>query len=101
VPLTCRLPEFPGQTLQGTADRLVVSPDRVLVVDFKTNAVVPAAPDAVPEGLLRQMGAYAAALCAIYPDRPVETAILWTRTGDLMPLPHDMVMAALARAATS
>ena len=37
-------------------------------------------PSAVPEGILRQMGAYRAALAAIWPDRRVETAILWTRT---------------------
>ena len=101
VPLTCRLSAFADRTLQGTADRLVVAPDSVLVVDFKTNAVVPANPGEVPEGLLRQMGAYAAALAAIYPGRPIDTAILWTRSGTLMSLPHDMVMAALGRAATS
>jgi ATP-dependent helicase/nuclease subunit A len=98
VPLTATLA---GRPLVGTIDRLIVAPDRILVVDFKTNAVVPGSPDAVPEGLLRQMGAYATALGAVYPGRPVCTAILWTRTGTLMSLPHDMVMAALARAAIS
>jgi ATP-dependent helicase/nuclease subunit A len=66
-------------------------------VDFKTNATVPATPADVPEGLLRQMGAYLALLEAIYPDRPISVAILWTRTSTLMPLPHEMVRAALAR----
>jgi ATP-dependent helicase/nuclease subunit A len=63
--------------------------------------VVPDSAGAVPEGLLRQMGAYAEILGAIYPDRTVETAILWSRTGQLMSLPHDLVMAALVRAAAS
>jgi ATP-dependent helicase/nuclease subunit A len=31
-----------GRPLAGTIDRLIVTPDRILVVDFKTNAVVPA-----------------------------------------------------------
>jgi ATP-dependent helicase/nuclease subunit A len=98
VPLTATLI---GRPLIGTIDRLIVTPDRILVVDFKTNAIVPATPGEVPEGILRQMGAYAHALAAIYPDRRIDTAILWTRTAELMPLPNDMVMAALARTAIS
>ena len=90
-----------GQPLDGVIDRLILSGDRVLAIDFKTNAVVPDRAEATPEGLLRQIGAYAAALAQIYPDRRIETAILWTRTATLMPLPHDIVSAALGRAATS
>jgi ATP-dependent helicase/nuclease subunit A len=93
--------ELAGRPLAGTVDRLVVAPDRILVVDFKSNMAVPDTPDSVPEGILRQMGAYAHALAAIYPGRRIDTAILWTRTAALMPLPHEMVMAALARAAIS
>jgi ATP-dependent helicase/nuclease subunit A len=83
--------------ISGVIDRLLVDADGVLAVDFKTNATVPATPADVPEGLLRQMGAYLALLEAIYPDRPISVAILWTRTSTLMPLPHEMVRAALAR----
>ena len=78
-------------------DRLIVSPDWVLAVDFKTNATVPQSPQHCPDGLLRQMGAYDHALAAIYGDRVVDTALLWTRTATLMPLPHDLVTAALQR----
>jgi ATP-dependent helicase/nuclease subunit A len=98
VPLTATL--F-GRPLIGTIDRLIVAPDRILVVDFKTNAVVPTTSEEVPDGILRQMGAYATALAAIYPGRRIDTAILWTRTATLMPIPNDMVMAALARTAIS
>jgi ATP-dependent helicase/nuclease subunit A len=90
-----------GEPLLGTMDRLIVDEDRVLAVDFKTNAVVPSRPEEVPEGLLRQMGAYAEMLGAIHPDRVIETAILWSRTAELMPLPHDLVAAALERARAS
>ena len=96
APFTARI----GQsTLQGTIDRLVIGPDVLHVVDFKSNTVVPATPAEVPEGILRQMGAYVAALRHIYPDRAVQPAILWTRTATLMPLDPDMVSAALHRAA--
>ena len=89
-----------GHQLIGQIDRLIVAEDRVLAVDFKTNAVVPERPEHAPEGLLRQMGAYAEMLAPLYPDHRIETAILWTKTPQLMTLPHDLVMAALTRAAT-
>ena len=64
-------------------------------MDFKTNAMVPDTVADCPDGLLRQMGAYAHALGQLYPDRRIETAILWTRTATLMRLPHESVSAAL------
>jgi ATP-dependent helicase/nuclease subunit A len=48
----------------------------------------------VPDGLLRQMGAYVLALRQIYPDRRIEVGILWTKTATLMTLPHNIVIAA-------
>jgi ATP-dependent helicase/nuclease subunit A len=100
VTLTGDAPDLGGPMI-GVIDRLIVSPERILAVDFKTNAAVPATPEDTPEGLLRQMGAYAALLAPLYPGRRIETAILWTRTATLMPLPHDVVSAALARASTA
>ena len=96
VPVTANLALLNGRRLHGVIDRLVISDDRILAVDFKSNAVVPATADQTPDGLLRQMGAYAHVLAEIYPDRIIETAILWTATATLMPLPHDLVTNALA-----
>ena len=86
-----------GRVVHGTVDLLSVTPDKVVVIDYKSNAIVPDRPEDVPEGILRQMGAYAAMLAEVYPRKRIETAILWTRTGLLMPLPPDIVRAALAR----
>ncbi|MDF1802172.1 double-strand break repair helicase AddA [Thalassovita sp.] len=94
VPLTADLPQL-GHRVHGVIDRLIIEPDRVLAVDFKSNAVVPSDVASTPDGLLRQMGAYAQLLKQIYPDRQVETAILWTRSALLMSLPHNLVTAAL------
>ncbi|MGL4320978.1 MAG: PD-(D/E)XK nuclease family protein, partial [Paracoccaceae bacterium] len=90
--------ELDGRRLLGAIDRLVIGADRVLAVDFKSNRVVPQRPEDVPEGILRQMGAYAVALGQIYPGRRIETAILWTQSAQLLHLDPDMVSAALARA---
>ena len=101
VEITANLPELGGRRILGAIDRLIVKPDQVLAVDFKSNATVPPRPEDTPEGLLRQMGAYAAALAQIYPDHHIETAILWTRTSTLMALPHDIVRQALRASSTS
>ncbi len=85
----------------GAVDRLLVDDTKVTAIDFKSNRAVPNSAGDVPEGILRQMAAYQAALEDIFPDRAVETAILWTATGELMTLPHDIVREALQRAAIS
>ena len=101
VGITADLPELDGRKVVGAIDRLLIDPDRVLAVDFKSNATVPERPRDTPDGILRQMGAYAAALNQIYPGRRIDTAILWTRTATLMTLPHDIVREALQAASTS
>ncbi|APX13100.1 double-strand break repair helicase AddA [Tateyamaria omphalii] len=83
--------------LHGTIDRLKTTPTTIHIVDFKTNRVVPREPAETPEGVLRQMGAYAYAIAQIYPDRDIRLSILWTHTCVLMPIPHDIVTAALER----
>jgi ATP-dependent helicase/nuclease subunit A len=88
-----------GVQMMGTIDRLIVTDDSILVVDFKSNRVVPATVAEVPEGILRQLGAYEAALAQIWPDRRIDLAVLWTRTASLMPVPCNIVRAALQRAA--
>ena len=87
-----------GRMAEGAIDRLVVAKDHVLAVDFKSNPQVPDNPAEVPESILRQMGAYAALLAQAWPDHVVQTAVLWTETGQLMVLPDDMVRDALQRA---
>ncbi|WP_227269155.1 double-strand break repair helicase AddA [Roseobacter weihaiensis] len=84
-----------ARRLHGVIDRLIISETHVLAVDFKTNQTVPQTPAHCPDGLLRQMAAYAHALGQIYPDRRIDTAILWTKTRQLMHLPHDIVTRAL------
>ncbi|MEO0773585.1 MAG: double-strand break repair helicase AddA [Pseudomonadota bacterium] len=96
VTVTANLDLLGGQRIHGVVDRLILSQTKILAVDFKTNAGVPARPEDCPPGLLRQMGAYAHALRQIYPRHDIETAILWTKDARLMHLPHDLVTQALA-----
>ena len=92
VALSAPLPN--GRRLSGTIDRLVVTPDRVTAIDYKSNAAVPHQPEEVPEGYLRQMAAYRHALRGIYPGRAIDCAILWTRARSAMTLPDPLLDAA-------
>lgn len=89
---------FGEHRMFGYIDRLVVTPDKILAADFKSNADVPTDPSQVPDGVLRQMAAYAVGLAEIWPDRKIETAILWTKTAQVMVLPDDLIAAAHLRA---
>ncbi len=98
VDVAAPLAALAGGRILGRVDRLLVEPARVLAVDFKSHQAVPPTAATTPEGILRQMGAYQAALAQIWPGRRIETAILWTRAARLMPLPEALTTAALARA---
>lgn len=93
--------KFGDQIIHGIIDRLIVTPERIQIVDYKSNTVIPKSVKDIPEGLLRQLGAYAQAVSEIYPDREIEVALLWTKTATLQPVSLDIVMEALGRTATS
>jgi len=86
----------PGLKISGRIDRLVVLPDRVLVVDFKTNRPSPDIIEAADPAYLRQMALYCAVLADIFPGRRVEAAIVWTDGPKLMPVPENLVIQTLA-----
>ena len=81
--------------VSGQVDRLLVTPERVLVLDYKTNRPPPDDPAAVPVGTLRQMALYRAVLAQVYPDRPVDCALVWTAAARVMWLDGAALDAAL------
>ncbi|SEM45395.1 DNA helicase/exodeoxyribonuclease V, subunit A [Sphingomonas gellani] len=89
APITATLAN--GTVVAGTVDRLLVAPDRVMLVDFKTSRRVPAGVEEVPSYHLDQMGAYAAALEVIFPGRRVEAALLYTGGPVLVPLSAELL----------
>jgi len=76
-----------GQTVvAGQVDRLVVTGDRVMVVDYKTNRPPPADPAGVAPAYISQMARYRAVLSRIYPGKSIRCALLWTDGPRLMAL---------------
>ena len=71
----------------GTIDRLLIEPTRIRLIDFKSARRPPTSIEEVPRAVLRQMGAYAAALEATFPGRRVEAALLYTQTPQLIAIP--------------
>ena len=88
VSISALLPECDNRLMSGIIDRLIIAKDEIIIVDYKTNRHVPSIEDEVPEGLMRQMGAYASAITQIYPLQRVRPYILWTSTSELLPLTY-------------
>ena len=80
-----------GHVVGGLVDRLAVLADRVLVADFKTNRRPPDSVTATPVLYLRQMALYRAVLRAIFPDRRVVCALIWTRDARVVILPDEIL----------
>ncbi len=76
-----------GVVVSGTVDRLLVTEDRVIVVDFKTSRRPPASAESIPAATVRQMSAYVAALESIYPEHPIMAALLYTQSAQLFEIP--------------
>ena len=71
----------------GQVDRLVVTPDEVLIADYKTNRPPPNSLDEALEkygSYVKQLALYRAVLKRLYPGRPVRAALMWTETPELM-----------------
>ncbi len=73
-----------NQGVSGQIDRIVVLPNEVWVIDFKTNRRVPRTTDDVPMAYRRQLEIYRGLIKNIFPDKLVRTYLLWTENLDLM-----------------
>jgi len=79
------------RVISGQVDRLLVTDEEVMVIDYKTNRPPPETADEIAPLYLRQMAAYRAALALIYPDRPVRCLLLWTDGPRAMAIPEPLL----------
>lgn len=76
--------EIEGKIISAKIDRLVIKQDKVIIVDYKTNRPAAKTLADVPELYLKQLSAYKSLLSKMYPDKIVESYILWTNTCQMM-----------------
>jgi len=80
----------------GQVDRLLVTDEAVLVVDYKTNRPPPYRVNDVDPAYLDQMALYRGLLAQVFPRHRIEAALVWTHAARLMPLPNDLLDQRLA-----
>ncbi len=98
VAIVADLPELgAGQRVNGRIDRLAMTPDEVLIVDFKTNRPPPKNEAEVSTLYLTQMALYRAAAVKIFPERRIVCGLVWTDGPTLMRLSNDRLDAELGR----
>ncbi len=76
--------EVGGKIISAQLDRLVILPQKIMIVDFKTNRPAAKNLEQTPLNYVKQLAAYAELLHKIYSDKTVETYILWTNETRLM-----------------
>jgi ATP-dependent helicase/nuclease subunit A len=93
VPLVGLIPTSAGTShaVLAQIDRLVVTADEVLIVDYKTSRPLPIVEREVPPVYLRQLAIYRAALARVYPGREIRCALLWTEGPRLMPISPEIL----------
>lgn len=96
VPISATVPrptgKGPALKLSGQIDRLAVTDDDILIVDYKTNRPPPGDVAQVPPAYLYQLAAYVLALGEIYPKHSVRAALLWTDGPRLMEIPKSVLV---------
>ena len=95
IPLVADLGE--EGLLAGQVDRIIVTENEVLILDYKSDRLPPKEAGAVPPAYIAQLGAYRAALARMFPQKAVTAALLWTETPQLMVIPSDLFTGQHAR----
>jgi len=89
------LPE--GMIVSGQIDRLCIYPDRILILDYKSNRPPPKSEADVAPLYMMQMASYAALMQEAYPAHKIDCALLWTDGPYLMTLSESSMAAALTQ----
>ncbi|MBV9062000.1 MAG: double-strand break repair helicase AddA, partial [Alphaproteobacteria bacterium] len=98
VAIVADLPELgEGARVSGRMDRLAVTHEEVLAIDFKTNRPPATRVEDVPPIYIRQMALYWLALAKLFPQKRIACALVWTEGPCLMPLPAEILDKEAAR----
>ena len=97
VPIVGRIARAgrPAIAVSGVVDRLAVTRDGVLIVNYKTNRTVPRSLTEVP-GYVGQLALYRAVIARIYPEKTTRAALVFTEGPHVIEVPGPAMDAALA-----
>lgn len=95
VPIVAVIPRSEGSgpplRIAGQIDRLSITDDEALIIDYKTNRAAPRDLAAVAPAYLYQLAAYRLAVREIVPGKRVRAALLWTQGPHLMEIPEEIL----------
>jgi ATP-dependent helicase/nuclease subunit A len=97
VPIVGRIRRAGGEPIlvAGQVDRLCVTEDAVLIIDYKTDSAVPAGYENVSAHYILQLALYRAVLMQIYPAKPVRAALVFSAGPHLIEIDAPTLDAAL------
>jgi ATP-dependent helicase/nuclease subunit A len=96
--LLAELPQLgAGARINGRIDRLAVTPEEVLILDFKTNRPPPLREADVSQVYLTQMALYRAGAARIFPERRIACGLVFTDCPRLLRLSDAVLDAEMAR----
>ncbi|MHC8508080.1 MAG: 3'-5' exonuclease [Rhodospirillales bacterium] len=67
-------------------DRLVITDDKIIIADFKTNRPPPKDESEIDRVYVRQMALYRKLMQSVFPGRDIECTLIWTAEARLMPV---------------
>ena len=88
----------PAFTVSGQVDRLAVTRDAVVIVDYKSDRIAPRGLADVPPAYVAQLALYCAVLARIYPEKTLLAALVFTEGPIVIEVPGAATDAALAKA---
>ena len=97
VPIVGRIsrPNREPILVAGQVDRLIATDGAVIVVDYKTDRLVPGRLDDVPPAYIAQLALYRAILMRIYPSKNVRAGLIFTAGPLLLEIPAPTLDVAL------
>lgn len=77
--------------VSGTADRVFIGAEEIIIADYKTDKNPPSDVIHIPEKYAVQMQAYRSVLRQIYPDKKVRCVLIWTEKAQAMHIPDGVL----------
>ena len=73
-------------TINGKIDCLLITDKEIEIVDFKTDRNPPKSVSEVSAAYIMQLGIYSSLIQKSFPDLPIFSYILWTKSNSIMPI---------------